>query len=265
MTHRLCARYIARSLALALASVAAAFAIPATATATATAADMSSQTVAILGTGRVGGALGPQFAKLGATVIYGSREPGRTEVQELIARTGPKASAASPADAVAKAGIVVLAIPWSATEQLVRSLPLAGKLVIDPTNAMRVGAGGLMEMAVSTSGGELVQSWAPGARVVKAFNALSYTVMADPASAGGPVTVPIAGDDAAARKQVADYVRGIGLEAYDAGPMRLARSLEAMVILYMVPWMTGRRDAMFEYYLRPTPPPKETREVRPAG
>jgi len=75
MTHRLCARYIARSLALALASVAAAFAIPATATATATAADMSSQTVAILGTGRVGGALGPQFAKLGATVIYGSREP----------------------------------------------------------------------------------------------------------------------------------------------------------------------------------------------
>jgi predicted dinucleotide-binding enzyme len=225
----------------------------------------SAETVAILGTGRVGGALGAQFAAHGHSVTYGSREPQSTKVRELVAKTGHGAKAAGGAEAVRGADVVVLALPWSATETTVKSLDLAGKLVIDPTNAIRIGAGGLMEAAVTdTSAGELVQRWAPRARVVKAFNTLGYHVMANPAVAGGPVSVPLAGDDAEAKARVAAFVTSFGLEPVDVGPLGNARVLEGMAMLYMVPLLTGHRERAFEYHLRTTPLPKDAPAVRAA-
>ena len=47
----------------------------------------AAETVAIIGTGRVGGALGPRFAELGYTVVYGSRDPSKQDVQELVELT----------------------------------------------------------------------------------------------------------------------------------------------------------------------------------
>lgn len=222
------------------------------------------ETVAVLGTGRMGGALGAQFARNGYQVVFGSRAPGSARVRELLTRTGHGAAAATQAQAVDGAGIVVLAIPWSATEQTLASLDLAGKLVIDPTNAIRVGASGLMEMAVPTSGGELVQRWQPGASVVKAFNTVGFHIIADPALANGPVSVPLAGDDAKAKARVAEIVRRFRLEPVDVGPMSSARVLEGMAMLYMVPYLSGRRDEAFEYHLRRAGPPKESQGVRAA-
>ena len=67
--------------------------------------------------------------------------------------------------------------------------------------------------------GEFVQSLAPGARVVKAFNTVYYTVMAHPATAGGPVSVLISGDDAGAKARVAELAKGIGFEPVDVGQL----------------------------------------------
>jgi hypothetical protein len=70
---------------------------------------------------------------------------------------------------------------------------------------------------METSTGEMVQGWAPDAMVVKAFNTLVSATMADPASAGGSMSIPIAGNDASAKMRVASLVTGIGFEVVDFG------------------------------------------------
>ncbi|MBF8269952.1 MAG: dinucleotide-binding enzyme, partial [Gammaproteobacteria bacterium] len=171
---------------------------------------------------------------------------------ELVARTTGKAAATTQAAAASLADIVLLAIPWTATETVVKELgDLTGKIVIDPTNPYQRTAAGLAEHTVTTSAGEMIQGWLPQARVVKAFNTLSSLTMADPASAGGPVTIPLVGNDAEAKAVVAKLVESIGLEAIDLGPIQYAHEVEGMLIV----WANARLSAKpFDYYLRRTTP-----------
>src|SRR5690606_28637001 len=67
----------------------------------------SAETIALIGTGNVGAALGRRFAEQGHTVVYGSRNPAAADVARLVAETGHGASAASPADAAARSRVVV--------------------------------------------------------------------------------------------------------------------------------------------------------------
>ena len=207
-------------------------------------------TIAVIGTGDVGSALGPEFAAQGHTIVYGSREPQRGKVKELVEKTGELASATTPADAAAQADIVVLAVPGLMVEEITRSLgDLSGKIIIDPTNPLERRMNRL-EHAVDTSNAEIIQAAAPGAYVVKAFNTLNWKTMVEPSSAGGPVSIPLVGDNGRAKKKVAELVSGMGLEPIDVGPLRDARWVEGMLIL----WINNRYGSMrpsFDYYLRP--------------
>jgi len=212
----------------------------------------SAETIAVIGTGNVGAALGPEFAALGHSIVYGSREPTRADVAELVARTGNGAMAKIPSEAVAGADIVVLAVPGAAAEDITRSLgDLSGKIILDPTN--RVGRGGdymMHDVPGKGSNAALIQAAAPGARVVKAFNTLNFRQMVDPDSSGGPLSIPIAGDDAEAKAAIAGLIEGMGLHPMDVGPLAYAHVLEEMLII----WASARGlGTPYNYYLRPMP------------
>ena len=205
--------------------------------------------IAVIGTGDVGGSLGPEFAAQGHTIVYGSRDPDRGKVKDLVERTGELASATTPAAAASQADIVVLAVPGLMVEEITESLgDLSGKIIIDPTNPLERRMNRL-EHAVDTSNAEIIQAAAPGAYVVKAFNTLNWKTMVDPDSAGGPVSIPLVGDNGRAKKKVAELVSGMGLEPIDVGPLRDARWVEGMLIL----WINNRYGSMrpsFDYHLR---------------
>jgi len=206
-------------------------------------------TIAIIGTGDVGQALGPAFAKQGHTIVYGSRNPERGKVRDLVEQTGNDASATTPAEAVVGADIVVLAVPGMMVEEITLGLgDLSGKIIIDPTNPLQRKLNRL-EHGVDTSNAEIIQSAAPNAHVVKAFNTLNWKTMVDPLSAGGPVSIPLAGDSGKSKKRVAELVTGMGLEPIDVGSVKDARWVEGMLIL----WINNRYGSMrdsFDFHLR---------------
>ena len=198
--------------------------------------------VAIIGTGRVGSALGVAFAAAGHAVAYGSRAPGRDDVAALVARTGGGARAATPAEAIAGADAVVLATPWEATEALVRSLDLAGKTVLDATNPLRFPD---LAHTAEPSGGELVQGWAPGAHVVKAFCTVGADVMADARFGEARAALWVAGDSADAKATAMRLARDIGFEPLDAGGIERSRGLEETAALWIALAMQQGRDLAF--------------------
>jgi predicted dinucleotide-binding enzyme len=211
------------------------------------------ETVAVLGTGRLGGAIGQRLAALGHSVVYGSRTPDSERVKALVKESGPHASAASLADAVSRSAIVVFALPWEPVSELLPGLPdLAGKLIIDPMNASpKLMDGYPFRADPSTSVAEQLQAWASGAHVVKAFNTILYSDLANPARAGGPISIPLAGADQSAKDRVASLVMQLGLDPVDTGPLLVARYLEDL--LWFEVACIKHRKKLFEIYLRPIP------------
>ncbi|MFQ5548258.1 MAG: NADPH-dependent F420 reductase [Woeseia sp.] len=210
----------------------------------------SDPVVGVIGTGDMGDSLGPRFADLGYSVVYGSRDPASEKAQSLVRKTGHKARVTTQKGAAQAGDIVVLAVPWPAMETVAKNLgPLDGKIVIDISMPADQGEDGYPVSMVETSSAEMIQSWNPGARVVKAFATLGSFVIDDPEVVGGPVTVPIAADDRAAKEQVGRIVAAMGLDPVDSGPLRMSREIEALQRIYMIP-LLQRRTAAWEPYFR---------------
>jgi predicted dinucleotide-binding enzyme len=189
--------------------------------------------IAILGAGNVGGALGRLWAAKGHVVAFGVPDPQSPKVQKALEGTQGHARAAKNREAAATAGVVVLTVPWPAAEEAVRSAgSLAGKILIDCTNPLAPDLSGLA-VGLTTSAAEMVAGWARGARVVKAFNTIGAPNYGNAAFGGQQADGFYCGDDASAKSLAAELIAEVGLDPVDVGPLRNARWLEAMAMLWI--------------------------------
>ncbi|MEM7431461.1 MAG: NAD(P)-binding domain-containing protein [Pseudomonadota bacterium] len=211
------------------------------------------ETIAVIGTGEVGKALGPEFAAQGHTIVYGSRDPDRADIKVLIAKTGDEASAMLPAEAVEHADIVVLAVPGMLVSEIVLGLgDLSEKIIIDPTNPLIWSETGI-EFGVETSNAEIIQGLAPAAYVVKAFSTLNWRDMVEPESSGGPISIPLTGNSDTAKRAVASIIEKMGLEPIDVGPVENSHWVEGMTMLYLRNRRASDRPG-FDFHLRKVAP-----------
>ena len=202
----------------------------------------SKDTVAVIGTGDMGDSFGPRLAATGYQVVYGSRNPASEKVKALVALTGHGATATTQREAAQQADIILLAIPWPAMETVAQNLgDLGGKVVIDMSwPPVEYAEDGYEEITIETSAAELIQSWNPGAFVVKAFLNIGSFVIDDPKLANGPISIPIASDHRIAKEKTAQIAVDLEFDPVDAGPLRFARNIESLTELILVPGAQGR-------------------------
>lgn len=190
--------------------------------------------LAIVGAGNVGGALGRGWAHAGHEVVYGVRDP-KSPKHAQAARGAGGALLTTVAEAVKHTDAIVLAVQWSAVKAAIEACgDLTGRVLIDVTNPLLVTDSG-MELAIgfTTSAGEQVQALAPGARVVKTLNQVGSDVMADASGYAVRPVMFIAGDDDAAKQLAGGLVRDLGFDPEDGGPLKTARLLEPMAMLWI--------------------------------
>ena len=186
--------------------------------------------IAVIGAGNVGRALGGNWAAKGCDVTYGVPRPDDPKHADL-----GSGRVLGVAEAAARARIILLATPWDVAEAACGAMgDMAGRILIDATNPLGMGAGGLaLTLGFDTSGAERIAGWVPGAAVFKAFNQAGFGVMADPSRYAPRPVMFVAGDDAVAKPEVLDLVALAGFEAVDAGPLRAARLLEPFAMLWI--------------------------------
>jgi predicted dinucleotide-binding enzyme len=209
--------------------------------------------IGVVGTGKVGAGLGVNLGKAGYSVLYMSRDPESEKTRALCARSGPSAAASGLYAGSLQTDILFFAVPWAAAQETIEAMgDLTGKILLDASNPVIYRGGVETVGQLPISAGEMIQSWAPGASVVKAFNTLNAKIIADPGLSPGPVTIPLAGDDAAAKDKAGILVRALGFEPFDVGPLSNARALESMGKMLITVLLQNRTDA-FDFYLRPRP------------
>ncbi len=208
------------------------------------------ETIAIIGTGDMGDSFGQRFAALGYTVVYGSRTPDSDRVKAVVALTGHGATVTTQQEAARRGDIIFLPIGWPAMETAAQSLGnLDGKIVVDPSMPWTQGDDGYPESMLETSSAEMIQQWNPGAKVVKALGTMSSLLIDHPDTVDGPVTIPIASDDRAAKERIAQLIDEMGLDPVDFGPLRMARTIEVLQMIYLIPLMQ-RRSTEWEFVFR---------------
>jgi predicted dinucleotide-binding enzyme len=184
-------------------------------------------TIGIIGAGHIGSALAEVLTDAGHDVVLAnSRDPQTLAglVGELSARPSARGTvrAATAADAAAAGDLAVVTVPLRAYRDIPVE-PLAGKVVIDTDNYYPERDGQFPELdEESTTSAELLQAHLPSSRVVKAFNHIPAREIVDRRSAPGTPhrrALAIAGDDPAARAQVAGLLDELGFDVVDLGPL----------------------------------------------
>ena len=208
--------------------------------------------IGILGSGRVGQALGVGFADLEHEVMIASRNPHQEKVKAWVEQTGRRTSAGTFTEVARFAELAVLATSWDGIESAIRLAGpqnLAGKMVIDVINPLDYSKGGTPQLAIghTNSAGEEVQRWLADSFVVKAFNAVGLEHMVNPQFPGGPPDMFICGNDTQAKQTVIEILHAFGWPVIDLGGIEMSRYLEPLAMIWIVHLVnTGNRYHAFK-------------------
>src|SRR5215510_3905826 len=180
------------------------------------------KTIGLIGAGHIRSQIARLAVANGYQVVI-SNSRGPETLAGLVAELGPKARAATPAEAAKAGDITVVTIPLK-NYRAVPVEPLAGKIVIDTNNYYPQRDGHIAELDnESTTTSELLQAHLPNSKVVKAFNhlyAAALTTDGQPAGTENRRALVIAGDDLEAKAVVTRLLDQFGFDTVDAGPLK---------------------------------------------
>ncbi len=185
--------------------------------------------IGIIGAGNIGGTLGRLWVQAGHHVRFGVRDPER--VLPLLDELGSGASAGSARAAAAYGDLVVYAGPYGAWPEVAEDIlsSIQGKTVADAANPYPERDGAITDIVARTGRGAglYTAGLLPGAHVVKAFNTIYWLDLRDKAFAPGRLlAMPMAGDDAAALRAIADLATDAGFEPVVIGGLDRSGDLD---------------------------------------
>jgi predicted dinucleotide-binding enzyme len=200
---------------------------------------------AIIGIGNIGGTVARDLAEGGEPVVLSA--VNRDDLAKLAAEIGSRATTASGnRDAVQRADTVVLALWLGPMKTVIDEIGdlLPGKLVIDTSNPISVGADGNVSrtLPAGQSAAEVVSGWLPkGARYAKAFGTLPAPLLGSSAHRSPrPAVLFYTTDDAATVPEVERLIGLAGFEPMRAGGVRDSLRIEVGGDLHPFGGLNGR-------------------------
>ena len=189
--------------------------------------------IGVIGSGNIGGTVGTLWIKAGHEVVFSSRNP--ENLKSLVDGLGPRANAGTVREALAFGDAILIAVPYGAYPQIGKEYAreLAGKIVLDAGNAVPSRDGEIVNEARDRGIGATSAKYLPKARIVRAFNTLSYLVLAREAHrSGARMAIPIAGDDKEALQTASRLVLDAGFDPVVVGSLDSARLFARGAPLY---------------------------------
>ena len=181
--------------------------------------------IGIIGSGRVGGTLGGVWVKAGHEVMFSSRHIENDKA--LAASLGPNARSGTPREAAVFGEVLMVSVPYRALPDVGKELTdlIKGKVVIDTCNPFVSRDGEIATWARKKGAGLASAELLPGARIVRAFNAIGSAQMGAAHEEPGRIGMPIAGDDAQAISVASRLIRDIGYEPVLVGGLAMGKHL----------------------------------------
>jgi hypothetical protein len=176
--------------------------------------------IGIIGSGHIGGTIGGLWIKKGHPVMFSSRHP--EELKDIVTQLGSLAQAGTVEQAVTFGDVLFIAVPYGAIPQIGKdySSAMKGKVLLDACNAVSARDGVVADEVEQNGIGVTSQKYLSGARVVRAFNTMSYMIFAREANRPDPkLAIPIAGDDPQAVQTAAGLVRDAGFDPVVVGKL----------------------------------------------